>query len=107
MGSEHQQAALVAGHQVVGPTRFCHRQQEIVGRIGRPFHARQSANIFRQLLQVIDQPASRVWLDPLRDSRLAQRSSQFVNLFGTDEEGESSILPCLPLKSEMAAGFPL
>lgn len=73
---EGKQPALVACHQIIRLARFGQGQQKIIGRIGRAFDARQRIDDLGKLFELVDEAASLIGLNALRNRRLVQRGAQ-------------------------------
>ena len=73
MAVEGKQPALVAGHEIIGVTRFAQSQQKIVIRIGTAVHGRERAGVLGKLFDLVDQAAGLVGFDEFGDARLLQR----------------------------------
>jgi len=89
---EHQQAALVAGHEEICLAGFREGQQEIVARM-EEFQVRQPVDVLGELSNLIDQPTCLIEFDEIGDSRLLQRGTQLVKVLRVGQESELALLP--------------
>ena len=64
------------------------RSQQAVVTLLRAFDARQRIYALGKVLKLVHEAASRMGLDAFRDSRLAQRGPQLIELFRAGQERE-------------------
>jgi len=79
VAGEQQQAALVAGHEVIWLAGFREGQQRIVARVGGEYQVRQPVDVLGELFTLIDQPTCLIGFDEIGDSRfcsVARNSSR-------------------------------
>ncbi len=93
MAVEGKQPALVAGHKIVGVTRFVKSQQKIVAGIGRAIHGGERTRFLGEPFDLVEQAAGLVGFDEFGDVRLFERGEQLVEMRRAGQEREFSLYP--------------
>lgn len=88
---EGEQAALVAGHEIIRLARFRQGEQKIVRGIGRALHVRQRIDVLGELLDLVDQATGLLRFDEFGHTWLLQRGAQFVDMRHAGQERKFSM----------------
>lgn len=88
VAGEHQQAALVAGHEVIWLAGFGENQQKIVAPFGGEYQVRPPVDVLGELSNLTDQPTCLIGFDEIGDSRVLQRGTQLVKVLRAGQESE-------------------